>query len=68
MEYQRAANHRSHELIVRIDAVDGLFEARIEEPGTGYSHFTMSGPPRPYGEVVEEMLEALRRHLLSPGE
>jgi hypothetical protein len=28
----------------------------------------MAGPPRPYGEVVEEILDALRRHLTSPGE
>jgi hypothetical protein len=53
---------------VAIEPADGLFEARIEDPGTERLHFAMAGPPRPYGEAVEEVLEALRRHLLSPGE
>ena len=68
MEHEREATHRPQRLLVAIELVDGLFEARIEEPGTERPHFEMAGPPRPYGEVVEEVLDALRRHLLSPGE
>jgi hypothetical protein len=68
MEHEQASEHRAHRLLLAIEPVNGLFEARIEEPDTGLPHFTMAGPPRPYGEVVEEVLDALRRHLLSPGE
>ncbi len=68
MEREHATEHRHHELVVRIDRADGLFEASILEPNTGRVHFAMSGPPRPYEEVVDELLDALRRHLLSPGE
>jgi hypothetical protein len=68
MQHERAAEHRSHRLVVVIEPVDGLFEGRIEEPGAERPHFSMAGPPRPYGEVVEEILAALRRHLASPGE
>lgn len=65
---QRASEHRSHRLVVVIEPVDGLFEGRIEEPAAERPHFSMAGPPRPYEEVVEELLDALRRHLTSPGE
>lgn len=68
MEHESTAEHRAHRLVVAIEPVDGLFEGRIEEPGTGRPHFSMAGPPRPYGEVVGEILDALRRHLTSPGE
>lgn len=68
MEHEHTLPHRDHQLIVRIKTADGRFEASIEEPGTDRPHFAMSGPPREYGEVVEELVEALRAHLLSPGE
>jgi hypothetical protein len=68
MEHEHSSEHRRHELVVRIEPVDGLFEGSVMEADTGRVHFAMSGPPRPYGEVVDELLEALRRHLLSPGE
>ena len=68
MEHERAVEHRAHRLVVAIEPVDGLFEGRIEEPGVERPHFSMAGPPRPYDEVVEELLDALRRHLTSPGE
>jgi hypothetical protein len=68
MEHEQAAAHRAHRLVVAIEPVDGLFEGRIEEPGTGRPHYSMAGPPRPYGEVVQEVLEALHRHLTSTGE
>jgi hypothetical protein len=68
MEHEHTMPHRRHELIVRIEPADGRFEASIEEPGTERPHFVMSGPPREYREVVEELIDALKAHLLSPGE
>jgi hypothetical protein len=68
MEHEHAAEHRSHRLVVVIEPVNGLFEGRIEEPGAERPHFSMAGPPRPYAEVVEEVVDALRRHLTNPGE
>jgi hypothetical protein len=40
-----------------------MYEASIEERGVETPHWTMSGPPQRYEEVVEEVVEALRRHL-----
>lgn len=68
MEHEHTLPHRRHELIVRIEPSDGRFEASIEEPGVERPHFAMSGPPREYGEVVEELVAAIKAHLLSPGE
>jgi hypothetical protein len=68
MEHEHTLPHRRHELIVKIEPTDGRFEASIEEPGAKVPHFVMSGPPKEYGEVVEEIVDALREHLLSPGE
>jgi hypothetical protein len=68
MQHEHTLPHREHELIVRIKTADGRFEASVEEPGTEVPHFVMSGPPREYGEVVDELVDALRDHLLSPGE
>ncbi len=68
MEHEHTLPHRRHELIVKITPVDGRFEASIEEPGVAAPHFVMSGPPKEYGEVVGEIVDALRDHLLSPGE
>ena len=66
MEHEHTLPHRRHELIVKIEPVDGRFEASIEEPAVEIPHFVMSGPPREYEEVVEEVVEALRAHLLRP--
>ena len=62
--------HEPHQLSVRIEASedDDLYRGSIVEEETGLVHFAMSGPARPYREVVEEVLEALRRHLLAPGD
>ena len=68
MEHEHTLPHHSHELVVKITPVDGRFEASIEEPGAAVPHFVMSGPPMEYGEVVEEIVGALRDHLLSAGE
>ncbi len=68
MEHEHTLPHRRHELIVKIEPADGLFEASIEETGLGAPHFVMSGPPMEYGPVVEEVIETLRRHLLDTGE
>lgn len=57
---------RPHRLTVRIERVGDGFEAWIEEPDTTEPHWTMSGPVVPYEEAVEEVAEALKRHLLSP--
>jgi hypothetical protein len=54
--------------MVRIEPVDGLFEASIAEPDAEAPHWVMSGPPLPYDEVVDQVLQALDRHLRSPGE
>jgi hypothetical protein len=68
MEHEHTLPHRHHELTVKIQPANGLFEASIEESGVGAPHFVMSGPPGEYGEVVEEVIDTLRRHLLEPGE
>jgi hypothetical protein len=68
MRHERTSQHRTHQLVVRIDPADGLFEASISEADRGTPHWTMSGPPLPYDEVVDEVLQALDRHLRSPGE
>lgn len=68
MRHERTAKHRTHRLVIHIEQADGLFEASIEEPDGGKPHWTMSGPPLPYDEVVDEVIEALGRHLRSPGE
>jgi hypothetical protein len=56
---------KTHELIVRIVPAEdpNMYEASIEERGVETPHWTMSGPPQRYEEVVEEVVEALRRHL-----
>lgn len=56
---------KAHELIVRILPTEdpNLYEASIEEQGVEAPHWTMSGPPQRYEDVVEEVAEALRRHL-----
>jgi hypothetical protein len=68
MEHEHTLSHQRHELVVKIKPVDGRFEASIEEPGIDVPHYVMSGPPKEYGEVVEEIVDALREHLLRPGE
>jgi hypothetical protein len=68
MRHERTSEHRTHRLVVRIEPADGLFEASIAEADGGTPHWTMSGPPLPYDEVVDEVLQALERHLRSPGE
>jgi len=68
MRQERTEAHKRHRLVVRIDPADGLFEASIAEPDTDKPHWVMSGPPLSYDEVVEEVLQALERHLRSPGE
>lgn len=68
MRHERSSPHRTHRLVVRIDPADGLFEASITEPDADTPHWVMSGPPLPYDEVVDQVLQALERHLRSPGE
>lgn len=68
MEHEHTLSHRRHALTVRIEPSNGLFEASIEEAGAAAPHFVMSGPPSEYGEAVEEVIDVLRRHLLSHGE
>jgi hypothetical protein len=68
MEHEHTLSHHRHELVVKITPVDGRFEASIEEPGVDVPHYVMSGPPKEYREVVEEIIDALREHLLRPGE
>jgi hypothetical protein len=62
------SEHRTHRLFVRIEPADSLFEASITEADGETPHWTMSGPPLPYDEVVDEVVKALERHLRSPGE
>ena len=57
--------NQPHKLTVRIDRVDGRFEASIEEGGIEQPHWTMSGPVVRYEEAVDEVTEALKRHLLA---
>jgi hypothetical protein len=68
MRQERTSPHRAHRLVVRIEPKDGLFEASISEPDSEAPHWVMSGPPLTYDEVVDEVLQALERHLRSPGE
>lgn len=68
MRHDRTEQHKRHHLVVRIEPADGLFEASIAEPDTDTPHWVMSGPPLAYDEVVDEVLQALERHLRSPGE
>jgi len=65
---ERTSEHRTHRVVIRIDRADGLFEASITEADGGTPHWTMSGPPLPFDEVVDEVLQALERHLRTPGE
>lgn len=57
--------NKPHTLTVRIDPVDNRFEASIEEAGVKAPHWTMAGPAVGYEEAVEEIAEALKRHLLA---
>ena len=68
MRHERTSPHRTHKLVVRIEPKNGLFEASIAEPDAEAPHWVMSGPPLPYDEVVDEVVQALERHLRSPGE
>ena len=68
MRHEETRPHRTHRLVVRIEPKDGLFEASIAEPDAESPHWVMSGPPLGYDEVVDEVLQALERHLRSPGE
>lgn len=69
MRHEHSQPHRAHHLVVRIEPADGEFEASIREADSEATpHFVMSGPPASYAEVVDELVEALRRHLLEPGE
>lgn len=68
MRHERTEQHRRHHLVVRIEPSGEMFEASIAEPDTDKPHWVMSGPPLPYEEVVDEVLQALERHLRSPGE
>lgn len=68
MEHEHTLPHRPHELTVKIIPTDGRFEASIEEAGIAAPRFVMSGPPREYEEVVDELVDALRDHLLRPAE
>ena len=62
--------HRPHQLTVKIESAGegDLYRGSIQEEETGIVHFAMSGPARPYREVVDEVLDALRRHLIAPGD
>jgi hypothetical protein len=53
---------------VRLEPVDGRFSCLIEEPGLEEPHYVMSGPPLPYEEAVEDLVRALKEHLLARGE
>lgn len=56
---------KRHELTVRIEPVDDRFEASIEEPWVEVPHWTISGPILRYEEAVDEVADALKRHLLA---
>jgi len=56
---------KAHNLVVRIEPVDGRFSCMIEEPGVPEPHYMMSGPPLPYDEAVEDLTRALTEHLLA---
>ena len=63
-----SAEHKAHLLTARIEPVDGRFSCLIEEPALEEPHYVMSGPPLPYEEAVEDLVRALREHLLARGE
>jgi hypothetical protein len=60
--------HKAHRLVARIEPVDGRFSCLIEEPGREEPHYVMSGPPLPYEEAVDDLVRALKEHLLTDGE
>jgi len=65
---RRMDAHMAHRLVVRLESVDGRFSCLIEEPGLEAPHYVMSGPPLPYEEAVDDLVRALREHLLARGE
>jgi hypothetical protein len=60
--------HKAHRLTVRLEPVGGRFSCLIEEPGLEEPHYAMSSPPLPYEEAVEDLVRALKEHLLARGE
>jgi hypothetical protein len=60
--------HEAHQLVVRIEPVDSRFSCLIEEPGLEEPHYVMSGPPLSYDEAVDDLVRALKEHLLARGD
>jgi hypothetical protein len=60
--------HKAHRLTVLLEPVDGRFSCLIEEPGLEEPHYVMSGPPLPYEQAVDDLVRALKEHLLARGE
>lgn len=59
---------KPHRLVVSLEPIDSRFSCLIEEPGLEEPHYVMSGPPLPYEEAVDDLVHALKEHLLARGQ